>query len=113
MPYINLKTSVNLDEKLEDALKTALGKAITTIPGKTENWLMVELEGDRKLWLGGKKRPLAMIDVKIFGHADQSDFNAMTGELCDVCQRILGIKPDGVYVTYAEVENWGWNGENF
>ena len=113
MPYINLKTSVSLDEKLEDGLKTALGKAITTIPGKTENWLMVELEGDRKLWLGGKKRPLAMIDVKIFGHADQSDFNAMTGELCDVCQRILGIKPDGVYVTYAEVENWGWNGENF
>ena len=113
MPYINLKTSVSLDEKLEDALKAALGKAITTIPGKTENWLMVELEGDRKLWLGGKKRPLAMIDVKIFGHADQSDFNAMTGELCDVCQRILGIKPDGVYVTYAEVENWGWNGENF
>ena len=113
MPYINLKTSVSLDEKLEDAHKTALGKAITTIPGQTENWLMVELEGDRKLWLGGKKRPLAMIDVKIFGHADQSDFNAMTGELCDVCQRILGIKPDGVYVTYAEVENWGWNGENF
>lgn len=113
MPYINLKTSVSLDDKTEDALKTALGKAITTIPGKTENWLMVELEGDRKLWLGGKKRPLAMIDVKIFGHADQSDFNAMTGELCDVCQRILGIKPDGIYVTYAEVENWGWNGENF
>lgn len=56
MPYINLKTSVSLDEKLEDALKTALGKAITTIPGKTENWLMVELEGDRKLWLGGKDR---------------------------------------------------------
>ena len=113
MPYINLKTSVTLDEKLEDTLKSALGKAITAIPGKTENWLMVELEGDRKLWLGGKKRPRAMIDVKIFGHADQSDFNAMTGELCDVCQRILGIKPDGVYVTYAEVENWGWNGENF
>ena len=76
MPYISLKTNVSLDEKLEDTLKAALGKAITAIPGKTENWLMVELEGDRKLWLGGKKRPLAMIDVKIFGHADQSDFNA-------------------------------------
>ena len=113
MPYISLRTSVSLDEKLEDALKSALGKAITAIPGKTENWLMVDLEGDRKLWLGGKKRPLAMIEVKIFGNAEPEDFNAMTGTLCDVCQRILGIKPDGVYVTYAEVKNWGWNGENF
>ena len=113
MPYIKLSTSVSLDEKLEDALKSALGKAITDIPGKTESWLMVELEGDRKLWLGGKKRPLAMIDVKIFGKAEPEDFNAMTGTLCDVCQRVLGIKPDGVYVTYAEVPNWGWNGENF
>ena len=113
MPYINLKTSVSLDEKLEEALKTALGKAITAIPGKTENWLMVELEGDRKLWMAGKKKPLAMIDVKIFGKAEPEDFNAMTGELCDLCQKILGIKPDGVYVTYEEVPNWGWNGENF
>ncbi len=113
MPYINLKTSVSIDDKLEEALKAALGKAITAIPGKTESFLMVELEGNKKLWLGGKKRPLAMLEVKIFGHAQPEDFNAMTGELCDVCQRLLGIKPDGVYVTYAEVENWGWNGENF
>ncbi len=113
MPYINLKTSVSIDEKIEDALKTALGKAICDIPGKTEKFLMVELEGDKKLWLGGKKRPLAMIEVKIFGHAQPEDFNAMTGTLCGICERILGVKPDGVYVTYAEVENWGWNGENF
>ena len=110
MPYINLRTSAKLDETKMEELKSALGKAITTLPGKTETYLMVDLEGGARLWLGGdNSKPLAMIDVKIFGHAKPADFSKMTAVLCDK----LGIDPTGVYVTYAEVENWGWNRSNF
>lgn len=47
MPYINLRTSAKLDETKMEEIKSALGKAITTLPGKTETYLMVDLEAAR------------------------------------------------------------------
>ncbi len=113
MPYISLKTTAPIDDRLEEALTAALGRAITAIPGKTEAYLMVEVEGGCRLRFAGKQRPLAMIDIKILGHAKPEDFSRMTGELCKICDELLGVSPDGVYVTYGEFENWGWNGKNF
>ena len=40
-------------------------------------------------------------------------FSAMTGEVCRALEKTVGIAPADTYVTYAEVENWGWNGRNF
>jgi phenylpyruvate tautomerase PptA (4-oxalocrotonate tautomerase family) len=114
MPYINFRTSLTLTPEKETELKAALGRAIAAIPGKSETYTMVEIEGGAHMWLGGNNsKPLAMINVKILGHAKPADFSKMTGELCDLCQKLLGIDPTGVYATYDEVENWGWNGKNF
>ena len=41
MPFINSKISVALSEDQEQEIKSRLGQAITTIPGKSESWLMV------------------------------------------------------------------------
>ena len=46
MPFIETKTSVKLDESKINALKEAYGKDIEIIPGKTENWLMLNFVGD-------------------------------------------------------------------
>ena len=43
MPFINSKVNVPLTEEVKEALKTKLGQAISLIPGKSENWLMVAL----------------------------------------------------------------------
>ena len=37
----------------------------------------------------------------------------MTGELCKISKSLVGIDPTGVYATYEEIDNWGWNGKNF
>ena len=85
MPFINSKISTSLTEAQETEIKTRLGQAIQTIPGKSENWLMVGFEPDYKL----------------------------TGQICDIFKDVLGIAPDHVYVKYQAVSNWGWNGDNF
>ena len=41
MPFINVKTNVPVGSDKEKAIKSALGRDITALPGKTENWLMV------------------------------------------------------------------------
>ncbi|MCI8387406.1 MAG: hypothetical protein HFE63_02930 [Clostridiales bacterium] len=114
MPYINFKTSAQLTAEKETELKAELGRAISIIPGKSETYLMVEIQDNAHLWLGGDdSAPAAMVDVKIFGHAKPSDFSSLTAEICRISKSKLGISPSRVYVTYAEVENWGWNGSNF
>jgi len=113
MPYINVKTSKTLTDSEKTSLKTALGSAITAIPGKTENYLMVCIEDGQSIWFAGKNdRPMAFVDVRILGHAKAEDFSRMTGEVCKAMQA-HGVAPADVYVSYAEYENWGWNGRNF
>ena len=40
MPFINTKVNVAISKEQEILTKERLGKAIETLPGKTETWLM-------------------------------------------------------------------------
>lgn len=117
MPYIGIKVSNTLTDEKKNELKAAMGKAIEVIPGKTETYLMVSIEDNISLWLGGTKgdenTPMAFVDVRILGKAKREDFSRLTGEICKVLDSIAGVEPSGVYVTHSEFEHWGHNGRNF
>ncbi len=113
MPFINSKVSIKLTDEQKSAVKTRLGKAITAIPGKTENWLMVGFEDEYSLYFQGNQNgPTAFIEVKIFGKAAASDYDRLTGLLSMIFEEELKISQDRIYISYQEVENWGWNGAN-
>ena len=70
MPFINVKTNVPVGSDKEKAIKSALGRDITALPGKTESWLMVGLEPECHLWFKGTDEPAALVDVSVYGGAD-------------------------------------------
>ena len=114
MPFINYKISTSLTEAQETEIKTRLGQAIQTIPGKSESWLMVGFEPDYKLYFrGSNAEPMAMVEVSVYGSENPAAFSKLTGQICDIFNDVLGISPDHVYVKYQAVSNWGWNGDNF
>lgn len=114
MPFINAKVSVKINEEKREAIKARLGKAIELIPGKSESWLMVGLEEEYTLYFKGQQsEKIAFVEVKIFGSASSSAYDKLTGAICTIMQEELGIPADKTYVTYQEIENWGWNGSNF
>jgi len=113
MPYINLKTTKKLDTGATEALKKALGEAIALIPGKSERWLMINLEGECTMALAGEMDNCAMLEVEIFGKASNDAYDALTKKLCELVNETIGIPADRVYVKYAEVGHWGYNGFNF
>lgn len=114
MPFINSKISTALSAAQEQEIKTRLGQAITTIPGKSESWLMVGFEPEYKLYFrGDNSQPMAMVEVSVYGNENPSAFSRLTGQICDIFKDVLGIAPDHVYVKYEAVSNWGWNGGNF
>lgn len=114
MPYISVKTTNEISKEKEAVLKAKMGKAIETIPGKSEAYLMVCFEDRCRLWLrGDNSEESAFVEVKIFGTSSKQYYTAMTKVICAVLGDELGISPERVYVTYSEFENWGWNNMNF
>jgi len=114
MPYISTKTNMKLSNDQCDSIKSKLGKAIELLPGKSENWLMVSFEDESKLYFKGKNdKPLAFVEVKLFGKASKDAYNNLTREITNILHDELNIQPDGIYVKYEEVSTWGWNGSNF
>ena len=53
MPFINSKISTSVSAEQEQALKTRLGQAISIVPGKSENWLMLGFEPNYNLYFRG------------------------------------------------------------
>lgn len=113
MPFIDSKVTVAMTQEQKDAVKSELGKAITTL-NKTESFLMVGIEDAYDLYMGGKKLDKgAYVSVSLFGSASSDAYNQMTGKICDIYEKVLGIPGQSVYVTYQGIRDWGWNGQNF
>ncbi|MBR6695337.1 MAG: hypothetical protein IKL70_02860 [Oscillospiraceae bacterium] len=112
MPFINVKTNREVSDEKVNIIKTELGKAITAIPGKSEMWLMVCVEGDKKLFFRGENVPAAMVEVSVYGNASQSALSDLTARITGILTETLSLSPDCVYVSYTMMDTWGWNGSN-
>ena len=113
MPYIQINTNLSVTEEQHIRLKDAFGRAIESFPGKTEQWLMVECNPDRKLYFRGSDAPCAMVCVELFGQAQPAAYDRMTQETCRIMEETLGLDPASVYVKYEEIGQWGYNNMNF
>ena len=56
MPFINNKTNVPISKAQEISVKEKLGQAISLLPGKSENWLMVGFEPECPLYFRGSDK---------------------------------------------------------
>ena len=114
MPYIKLNTTAEVGAAKAEALKAKFGKAIECFPGKTEQWLMVGIEDNQRMWFrGDNSGDLAILDVELLGQISADASNRMTAAICRILEEELNIAPDRVYVKYTGYANWGWNGSNF
>ena len=113
MPFINVKTNTPVSEQKQTAIKSELGQAITAIPGKSENWLMVGIEPEKILYFRGDNSPAAMVEVSVYGSANSSAFNVLTEQICNILNNHLSIEPSRIYVKYETTRDWGWNNSNF
>lgn len=114
MPFIHARVNRPISQETEKELSRALGQAIALIPGKSESWLMLQFEDNCRLYFkGDSQKPLAFVNVKLFGSAEDAAYARLTAEITAILERTLHIAPDGVYVQYEETRHWGWNGANF
>ena len=115
MPFVDAKITVPVTEDQRVAIKSGLGKAISVF-GKGESWLMVGIDDEYSLWLGGRELEKgAFVSVSLIGDTPDEGCGEFTRRICDLLDRELGIPGDCVYVTYHPMmrTRWGWNGSTF
>ena len=113
MPFINVKTNQAVSKAQQETIKAGLGKAIATLPGKSEQWLMVGIEPEHILYHQGTDAPCAMVEVQIYGSASGSAYSKLTGQISELLNAELSIPKNRIYVSYMGTPDWGWNGNNF
>lgn len=116
MPVIHTYTSTRIPPAARESLKAAWGKAIESVPGKSETWLMCIFDENVPIYHAGTDdAPAAYVTVDVFARSgvDPAVWQAMTPVICDALQKQLGVDPARVYVKYGECANFGWNGSNF
>ena len=113
MPFINVKTNSKRVSTCKEELKSELGNAISAIPGKSEAWLMVNIEEPSSMWFKGDSEECAMFSVSIYGSAPSSAYDELTAKICSLSEKYLGVSASRTYVKYDEIEHWGWNNMNF
>ena len=114
MPFIDLKTNVQVNKEKVESLKTSFGKIITTLPGKSETWLMVNISDKNNLFFQGKADPAAILEVKVYGNAlNDSILNKCTDLLTSEVSKTLNIDSSRIYINYFFTPYWGFDGSNF
>ena len=112
MPFIDCKLNTDITKQQETELKEEFGKAISLIPGKSENCLMVNIQPKCSLYFrGSSEQPTAYISVMVYGKANPAAYDALTSRFNTILSRIAGIEE--MYVSYSETSNFGYNGSNF
>ena len=113
MPFIHTRTNQTISQEAEKKLAKDLGQAITVL-GKSESWLMLQFEDNCRLYFkGDSRKPLAFVNVKLYGSASRDAYEKLTGKITQLLGDVLSIPADGVYVEYEETDHWGWQGSNF
>ncbi len=112
MPFIDIKTSVKLNDGQITDLKSACGKAITLIPGKTEEVTMVGILGDYALFLGGNALDKgAFVDVRTYRSSSAESKSRVNASLSAALNQLLDIPMEHIYINFIELSEWGYKGQ--
>ena len=108
MPFIKIKTSTEITPEQEVKIKSGLGQAICLVPGKSEQYLLLEFEDRCRLWLRGQNDdPIAYIEAAIFGNENHEGVDAFTAAVTRIFSEELNIRLENIYIKFEDIGVWG------
>lgn len=113
MPFIEIKTNINVSDTSVSLIEKMLGKDIEILPGKSEKWLMVNIIDKQKMCFDGSDEPCLIAFVDLYGRCDDKSLNSFTSKISDLLSDELNIPKERIYVRYQFTDYWGYAGENF
>jgi phenylpyruvate tautomerase PptA (4-oxalocrotonate tautomerase family) len=114
MPYLKIQTNQPLTEEASKALAARSSAVVAEQLGKPERYVMTAVEINPAMQFAGTTEPLAYLELKSIG-LQESMTAAVSQALCSLVTAETGIKPDRIYIEFADAPRkmWGWNGGTF
>jgi phenylpyruvate tautomerase len=115
MPYMNIKTNLELAPESRQSLLDDGVKMVSGLLNKPERYTMVALEDGLAMQFDGDaERPLAFVELKSIGLPGQETERLSAG-IGNWIEQALNIPAERAYIVFASVERrmWGWNRATF
>lgn len=104
MPFINLKTNVEIKDKAK--VMDALWELISIIPGKTVERTMVSVEDKVAMGFAGSQEPCAMIETLVNPDTNMEKNSEYCLAVINRVKEELDLPEKRIYATVAEVDCW-------
>lgn len=110
MPYIDVKVSVAVSQKIRDSIHSQLTEAINLLH-RPSDYLMLGFSDNYPLYMGSQKIERGgYISISFYGAAKKEDYEKMTARVTDIFVKELELSPSQLFITYQNIENWGLDG---
>ena len=109
MPFVNLSTSVKIEDKKK--LLEEIAILISSLTNKSKRFIMAKVADNSEMYFEDQS-PCCYLEIKSIGSLNTT---LMSQSICSFIYEKIGIPIDKIYICFEDVhsEMWGWNGKTF
>ena len=109
MPYINVSTSIKVDDKKK--LLEEFSILISSLTNKSKRFVMAKIDDNCQMYFDDMQ-PSCFLEIKSIGSINPSE---MVKPMCDFIYEKMGIPINRIYISFEDVpaSMWAWNGRTF
>ena len=109
MPYINVSTSVKIDDKKK--LLEEISILISSLTNKSKRFVMAKLDDNCEMYFDDQSS-CCFLEIRSIGSLNPSEMSKPTSEFV---HEKMGITLDKIYISFEDVSasKWAWNGGTF
>lgn len=114
MPFIMAKVNTAIDAAQEFKLKSRLGNAMELLPGLSEKYLLLGVEGGCKFYLRGRDDDaVAYVEVNLFGNEAHIGCENFSAAVTKIFFDVLNVPPTNIYIKFSDIDAWSVGGMFF
>ena len=109
MPYINIQTSLKVENKKK--LIEEISILVSSLTKKSKRFVMAKLDDSCEMYFDDAS-PCCFLELKSIGSLNSS---VMAKEISDFIYQKIGVPIDKIYISFEDVSasKWAWNGKTF
>ena len=109
MPYINVSTSVKVNDKKKFLEEISI--LISSLTNKSKRFIMVKLDDNSEIYFNDES-PSCFLEIKSIGSLNPLE---IAKPISDFVYEKMGIPIDKIYISFEDVSAsmWAWNGRTF
>ena len=109
MPYINVSTSAEVNDK--EKLLEEISILVSSLTNKSKRFVMTKIDDNCQMYFNDQS-PSCFLEIKSIGSLNPSE---MAMPISEFVYEKMGIPIDRIYISFEDVPSslWAWNGKTF